>query len=346
MTIPSEDEFGESIGLLETLDAIELVEKYWVLPALDTSSSEQVRKRSRMEELIKNQAPFRKYHWEYSIYGQFNLEIRRADIEQFLRDKEDLLSEKTNKLCETPAFNWLASQPAFRASSKSIFRTPRNGNDDFEQRFERQVSELLSSKSIEALQRKVRDIIERKYGEFHLTLLSELKSYFYSDHEEYFAALKKREVVAKKAKKVIDELVDIETAISELEASSSYISSKQEKIQRLLKRTSLEIEDMTIIPRKKPVIKSDLTAKERLLVFNLWTSLRSNLRGRARSNFVTAISHLMYLEGIENPIGQRAIEKLIQGWKSKHKNFQDNSLDSEQWEERQQLKRKYPVYLR
>lgn len=351
-TIPSEEEFNKSIELLKTFDAVELIEKYWELESLETCSYEEKIKRTLIEKPHYSDSPIRGLYYDYIHYGEFKIRLVREDVESFLNDYYELFTRKYNKIHETPALIWLTSQPAYKAAEKNIFGPPHTPKDHA-YFFELTLSKLLKCESEKRLESLVRHFIDKTHGRFYHVLLLHLKNYFYSDFEQYLTALKKREIIAKKAKKYIDELVKIESLVAELEGTSKefHISLKHpthNKINRLLVRAGLEIEDMTLLPRLKPVRKGDATARERLLIFNLWKSFKpfkQSAISSGKRNYVTAISHLMYLDGIDNPIGQRAIEKLIQGWKSRRSDLQNSDLSKELWDERQKLKKKYRVHI-
>jgi hypothetical protein len=302
MAIPTKEEFDDAILLLASFDAKELVEKYW---HYERTGRESLSKFSRDD------------FSSYINSGTFKLVHEYDEVKKFSEDVINLILEKRNKINKSPAISWLNSQPAFKAAQKSLNREKlKYKSITFED------SKILAAKlplclTEDRFKGKVESLIKHNLGFFHLIILKQLSTYFYSHHDRYFEALKKREVIAGKAAKLLNEFVDLESIIHETEMSlTPYQISQREKLLRLFKRASLEAEQISIIDVIKPAKKSGNTLKGRLLVFNLWNSFKKCSEIISfRRNYTTLITHLMYLEGIENPVGQRAVEQMVQDWR-------------------------------
>ncbi|WP_417499586.1 hypothetical protein [Methylophaga sp.] len=350
MTIPSEIEFDEALRSLENSTAIELIEKYWKLPDKDMTPSSITELRESLEEKITRNGLTRQTYREYLSYATFKLTQEKEQLMELIQTHDENLINKSKKVLKQPAIDWLMSQPAYKAAMKSI--SGKLVDVGSEKHINNRLNDLLQAKDNRTLESIVLRLLETQIGTFEYGLLSKLKIYFYSDFESYLDALKKREKIARKTKKNLDELLKIEKVLFELQSIDTRVDSRffkvgqTNKIKNLLERVSLELEDIAnqTVPRLKPIKKGDLTSKERLLIYNLWITLKQSFG--SKKNFVNTISHLMYLEGIDNPIGQRALEKLIQGWNGRRQEIINDDLMYENNKEREILKSKYPVFLR
>ncbi len=93
-------------------------------------------------------------------------------------------------------------------------------------------------------------------------------------------------------------------------------------IFELKKRISAELNATLQAPY--PVQRNDATAKERVLVFELY---RNNLATVGRKK-LKVICDLMYLEGIANPLGARTIERLVSNWYLSEREWRSWKYDS------------------
>lgn len=64
-----------------------------------------------------------------------------------------------------------------------------------------------------------------------------------------------------------------------------------------------------------PAIREDETARERVLVYDLSQMFHDNYRSYKQ----TAIFHLLMTEGVEHPLDQRTIERMVEQWRNKTK---------------------------
>ena len=146
--------------------------------------------------------------------------------------------------------------------------------------------------------------------------VSALNIYYFSDIDTYLVHQREQDNIAKKAKEAIDCYLDIVNIPSTFNLHDKGNGS----LFRALTKASLAIEDILEASsfEPKPIQRGGLTARERLLVFNLWKTYRrySIHLGKRGISHASSITHLLSLEGIANPIEKRTIEKLIQGWRT------------------------------
>ena len=170
--------------------------------------------------------------------------------------------------------------------------------------------------------------------------------YYFNDIDTYLENQKEQDKIAKKAKEAIDKYLDV----IQTPSSFNLHDRVNEPLFRALTRASLEIED--ILEESgfefKPLQRGGFTARERLLVFNLWKSFQRvlALSGLKRTSNASSITHLLSLEGIDNPIEKRTIEKLIQGWKRQQYKQREMAQETpiEKQILRNEIKKRYRVF--
>lgn len=190
-----------------------------------------------------------------------------------------------------------------------------------------------------------RYITSQRFEWLHHTV-SALSIYYFNDIDTYLENQKEQDKIAKKAKEAIDKYLDV----IQTPSSFNLHDRVNEPLFRALTRASLEIED--ILEESgfefKPLQRGGFTARERLLVFNLWKSFQRvlALSGLKRTSNASSITHLLSLEGIDNPIEKRTIEKLIQGWKRQQYKQREMAQETpiEKQILRNEIKKRYRVF--
>lgn len=350
MAVPSNEEFIKSINLFFEYDALELAEHFWDLSSISGSTSEMLAKiYSKMSEQgYSREIIFKKRLDDLLTYGKFNLKPTYQNAKDFVITEDELLQQKWNSITKSPAVVWLLNQPSTSRALKSAFGKSSLSDEEITHR---KVNFLLrpsinsrQEKSLDGLEQKdfegrlVRSI-RRKRGTFFADLLGSLRIYFYQDINGYNESYRQEKMVCIELKNNISSLLDLIKAQQSFEIHNNAYN----KLERLLERTNFEIEDLIEAADSKfrPLERGGQTAKERLLVFNLWMTFQKEFKYRGvQSSKSTAINHFLSLEGIANPIEQRAIEKAIQGWRGKLKELRESETTNLETRLRRQEQRK------
>jgi hypothetical protein len=352
MAVPTEQQFNKCLDLLDRYDLVELAESYWKEPDWTGGLRLIERKREGF-----NEGSARDRCKNLLSMGQTTIKPDQNEIKAFVTECVALTNKKTDEIYECEAIKWLNSQVGYKMARKSLFGESYNKPIYDSELVDRVTSNIINSIDIDApeeikqkrLNRRLQRMIEGNHGIFLSSILKAFKIYFYSDINVYMEKRKQSGGLAEKAKQNIDSLIEIETTLEEYQGRKIEENHDNYRVIRLLKRASLELEDISkdFDMRLKLIEKGNKTAKERLLVFNLWSAFRKYFAYEQKSSTkATAISHLLYIEDIENPITQRAVEKMIQGWRSKSKKIATKKKeDANLISERIKLKKRFRVFM-
>ena len=200
---------------------------------------------------------------------------------------------------------------------------------------------------LERFKRSIKRSLGRTRGRWWADLLTSLYQYYYGDI--YDGDRKTSKVQKDLANDVLISAQKLlEHFNSGVSASISIDQRASVQLPKNLTRLNMELEDFIDESGNefKPIKRIDSTAKERLFIYNLWEMFQRQ-RGWKKKPLskATAINHLLSLEGINTPIEQRAIEKLIQGWNKEKRDLRmqiSKESDNDQLK-RYKLKRKYGI---
>ncbi len=285
MAVPTRKEFEEHLSLIDSLYIEELEDKLFGLPALYPDVSDAI--------------------------SEINTRKKKA----------------LNKLTNSAVYLWLNNQHAYSLAMRSLNRGTKF-NTVVEEVFEKEVNEVLKelirlgdeyppgSRHYHPFRRSRRYYRE----ELARPLIETLLVYFYGGSIESIIQYQKNEgILLLKAKRLFEELdrhfddplrLEIERPLWMKSAVLQLTKQKRKTFKRAI--------DSTLYFLHQPVKRNDIAARERLMVFNLYEGLQHSPYDYLGSK-ATAIGHFLCLEGIENHISQRGIEKLIQGWKAEAK---------------------------
>lgn len=307
------------------------------------------------------------------------------EVKQYVLRERDLVDKKWEEITSSNLMIWLLEQPSFKRAYRSAFGRIKDEQPEkvIEQRidyflkiynYNHNKADLIKNKHAyrelfsngKLIDKKADAYIEarntvaskhnsfisgvkramnRARGDFWSDLVTALKIYYYSDIELFNASTKEKINQALKTKREITKLLMYLSNPSDFYVRDNFEDKKQWKI---CNRAVLELEDLIDSHGNsfQPLERSGRTARERLLVFNLWeTFQRQFAYSKKRTSKATAINHILSLEGIENAIEQRTIEKLIQGWKEKRRNLSiKRGNEGDYWEKRKELKRQFRVF--
>jgi hypothetical protein len=287
MAVPTKEEFQEYIVLLESLYVHKLEEKLRDLPP------------------------------SYSEISDAILEINKRRHEASL------------KLNKTVVGLWLDGQHVYHLGMDSLNRgfNYKSPDDLLEHQTNEVLTELKSNKDD-----KPRWLIGKlncrknlmAYSETSKPLIEALLVYYYGGSAESIIQYQKeKKELLQKAKDLMQELQVHFDSPLRLEVKSTYPSFARMSIDRtphMIYKFADHVDKIVYACERQgsPIKRNDDTAKERLLVFNLYTALQNTpvFRGSSKS---AAINHFLSIEGINNSIGQRGVEKLIQGWRKELK---------------------------
>lgn len=356
MAVPSNEEFIKAINLCAEYDAIELAEQFWESSSISAPYSEILTETYfRMSDQgLSKQTIFKQRLNDLLNHGKCKLEPTFQDAKDFVNTEDELLQQKWASITKTPAVIWLFNQPSTSRALKSAFGKSTMSDEEITGR----KINLLLRPSINSSQEKIQGGLEQKdfedrlkrsikrnRGTFFADLLEALRIYFYQNINDYNEAYRQEKIVSIELKNNISSLLNLIKSQQSFEIHNK----SHNKLERLLERTSLEIEDLIETSGRKfrPLERGGETAKERLLVFNLWKAFQKEFKyKRVQSSKSTAINHFLSLEGIANPIEQRAIEKAIQGWRGKLEDLKESeTLNIESRVRRQEQRKLLRIYM-
>lgn len=307
MAVPSKEEFDVFIEANDSINAIELHEE--ALEIFQRNDSDN----------------FDFYEESYKI----------------ITKKNEIVNSKFSRLSSTKVYKWLYAQRPFIVAKEATLKkcsAPTRENSrikdakSLQRAFELGLNEYINlcmksehysevygeeySESLPYDFKKTLNTLlhvgDRK--SWHGGVAIALSAYFYGEPENSIATRSElTETLTKSALKSLAELnAHIATlSLGEKVGLNIHCASGEEFVPALNEIKRLQKLNKTIV---KPIKRHDKTAKERLLIFNLWKGAPSK-EGYSLGCKASAITQLLYLEGINNSIEQRAIERLIQGWK-------------------------------
>jgi len=355
MAVPSKGEFEEVLELFDSFDSSEmLMEDETILRFTDGSRLDKV------QPSYDDVYPIISQHQK--VITKKNAEINRSACMKWLVDQncfhrayksafgELAEPDLTTDITELATLSLLKRHEVISKdeyikslSSFSHVKIQDYTDDEIADMFESQNDEVRRlNRFHNALHRKLR----YKFGEWHKGLFNSLYTYHYEDMEESDLKIhnsqKNAANITLESSEALLGLLNDDTR-----NTNNHPLSDTGKLIRVLTRLNLELEDFIAATdiRPKPIKKLGETARERLLVLNLWKEFkkwpRSDGRGSTRA---TAINHLLSLEGINSPLEQRTIERLIKGWIDEEKLFKATLRDKrDEMIERRTLKRRHRI---
>lgn len=309
MTVPQIDEFSEVIELLRNFHAQELS------ASLETFFPANYEGDSNETEQI---------------------------VERIIKDSFSLWDQKYQKIISTTASKWISDQPGTKAALKK--RDRKRTSRTAAKEITRRVSAIMDANrnlTLEEIDRwrtrlqqhgrapteneesehiahrnsheykisRIRYRTSKYLNETQMTwecgIYSALKNYYFTDRwERLYEEAKNKKLDFQAAQR----------GLASLELASCHLISPLSTpgLERIAKSVKKEIEEKLRfgIDTLYPLHRKDNTSRERVLAYDFFINNKIHNMGRKSS----LISNLMMIEGIENPLDLRTIERLIATW--------------------------------
>lgn len=259
--------------------------------------------------------------------------IEMATLTAFVRAEQAAYAEEWNVAAATPAMRWLDGQAAFQralqsahkkakppASAEEVARSIANAvspatwevylekhrkdgrlgqktDEDLRLRYERRASQSGQAEVL-ASQLRTRPLWRTGAG-----IVRALRDYHYSSRK-YIENSRRLPILLKKAEDLYRDAVQ---AGAELEACAESLNIHARAGHRFISTKQWTFDRLKAGIRDAPIKRFDKTARERLLIM----ALADNFQSAYQSYKPAAIADLLTLEGIENQLDLRTIERTL-----------------------------------
>lgn len=258
-------------------------------------------------------------NWKVEKFS--NKELVREEVSIILREWHQQQKLYLNKINEHALVKTLESQPNWKKAEESLFyrRSKKTKQTDNETYQEKLLNDILKKdKYFKYLHHpawsaayKLNSLIEKDPYDFVKGIYGAFYTYFYTDKWKNvtYLALESKAIVMQ-ANHALANLIRLEV-LNEFNDRNAFIgkNSVGHSINRIKYALDefLKDEDFFYVPIKR----NDATLKERGLVYDLSTVFRR----KYKSNKAKAIYSFLMIEGIENNLELRTIERLLSNWK-------------------------------
>lgn len=282
MTIPSKESFEEFIELID-----------WD-------------KKARNLELSNGKIV------EDILYVGKEAKVNQTELKSILKQVFDVSIELEKTIIEHEVSKWFHEQKNYQEAKESIYYRRKVNLMSLDEYFE-----LYSTKILEAWKIN-RGYNARRFMYFYfdpknwspsLMLAFLAEPFYYYFHTDKAEKLYTASINYKKIKKKYLNLIEEFEKINEFN-EFLFSGANRHFLGRADKFHADDIRESDFCP---PFKRNDKTIKERMLVYDLDVSLRKQF-GRSKAN---ATFYLLMLEGVQNNLESRAIERMLKQWKEK-----------------------------
>lgn len=367
MAIPKKEDFQSCLELLEEFNGIDLMENYFDLSLVPPSDVYAL----DVKDLLSVERGKPKIAAAFQTLlshrpDTFLIKPTHESVGEYIDSLNKLREEKWTKIKSEKVIRWLDSQPVWKRICEKAFPEKKVTESKWDIK-DRYINYFLKGYEADKngampdshhdlfdwyserfwwrkkFREQLLDDMTRNWDQWLYDVIRALAIYHYTDIEVYLVNMRNKYKLAEKAKKELDIYINAE----EIEKDFLLYSSDDITMHRVISQASQKLEDSVMLAEYvfKPIERGGETAKEGVLIYNIWSAFQKEL-GTHSSSKSTVITHFLSLEGVENPIEQRAIEHRIKGWKDKKKDIKsrlETEIDPSFWDSRKYLRKNLGV---
>lgn len=218
----------------------------------------------------------------------------------------------------------LKYEPLTRDEAVEIIRGREDENEFPYENIEKELANLNSDfQRLKRFRRAISRFLKIRRRPFTFYVIEALRDYFYNDAERHLELHKQRDDLIHEAHRSINRLShnikgELVCLMPDLNNDVRYEVLRSELLE-IMSRFSNALSDFESVSHEQfmPMERKGKKARERFLAYNLWTALHRYFGDE--TNRVTAVTNMLAIEGIDNPPGFYAVEKMIQKWRREQK---------------------------